>query len=215
MKESVMRKIILSILLTSLMTGQSGAAEDAMSRESLDSLLVSIVTAEPENHASVLGAALEENPSETGLLVSTGLASGFSHQSIQGQCDTGLSGGQIKDLMVLLIENDAEVEPVMASCLPHVPVEDLTDVMIAILQRVEPIRLEPTIQLALNIFSENGYDARSVLVSSLVDSGALGVDGVDCGVDCLTPLAENLIDGMALEKPVVDDEAQEPALSNS
>jgi len=203
------------VLATVILFSPVGWAAPASLQEQLDQLLIAIVTAVADKKFDVLNNTITEAPLDTEQLVATCLQAGCSAEDVQNQCATGITDNQIKTIMQLLIQEDAPMEPMIATCLPNLSPAAIGEVMTMIFQEVSPLMLESTAQMAMAILAEEGINARPILLSSLAESQALDVGGFECGADCLSSFAENVLDNAGGSDGVAENIDAETAFSGS
>ena len=204
-----------SLIFVGMLLLPTAWAQNESGDGQLEKSLVSIVTATTESRFEALNKAIRDLPLDTQQFVSTGLEAGYPLQDVLDQCKAGIGDDPIKVLIRTLIQDGADMERIMAACLPYVTPMALADIMVMLFQEVSPVMLESTAQLALDILAESDVDARAILVSSLAESGVLSVDGYECGPSCLSAFADNLLQTPAGVDGVIENGVQEPALSGS
>ncbi|MBT4162358.1 MAG: hypothetical protein HOC70_15705 [Gammaproteobacteria bacterium] len=212
-----MKKVILPFLALILLSGPVGAEEGMLKHQSIDDLLVGIVTAHPDSRQRALNNALTMIRGETDLFVQTSLETGYSHEDVINQCPMNLDGSQLISLMTVLTEDSVDLEKMFTGCLPHVPAEHMANLIASVLQVSDPTEINSTIQLAMSILGQEGLDSSTIMVESLISGGLVQADDTNCVGDCLRELAEDFIDnldeGFGFETGVA--QADEPALSDS
>ena len=190
---------------------------EVMAVETIEQLLVDVVASTVEARVGELNKALLAKPKETELFLRTAIEAGYKDPEVIVQCELGIDKRQVVGLIKVLQEKGTDLEPLILRCLPLVPAENLVEVVTNLLLEAGPAQLNDVIQLTLGVIEDGGIEPEVVLVNSLVDSGLLEVEDSGCVGDCLTPVAEQLVESLnpdfALDTDT--DPGDEPSFSDS
>ena len=165
-------------------------------------------------------AILRDDPADSVARIQALVALNVPDSDIAQQCECLTEGLSALDIYASSLLAGVSPSPLAQHCLEFVPVEMIPEMIIQSLRQLKTAQYASFFQEVNEILTRTGLDGRAVLVESLIAGEFLREDDIDTGCvgDCITPLAEALVDQLLTEdaaaSPGEIDQDEEP-FSNS
>lgn len=152
---------------------------------------------------TLVGGILSYSAAETAARMEVLTQLGVNQEPIAEQCDCLPMGLSARDIFSGALTAGISPNLLARHCLARVPPELIPDLLIEALGKLQSAQYATFFQEVNEILTRTGLNGREVLVESLIAGEFLREDDVDvsCVGDCITPLAEALVDQLLTEDP--------------